>query len=755
MPSITCQVVPKTAPLNDTRRRQYRLKSQASVGGTDIQNTRILLEVPVLRMPNVFLELAEEARNSEMVDDQSTDKKDVKSHRTGQARPVFVTEIMNSTPVLGSRSFRVTNTSTEMTPDMNLDKPMIGSGPVGQLSDTEQPITLGVMMKQGADGPIGPVGRDVLLTGRLEMVARPDSVGPHSRPEQSVSLRLDADQGEHIPTHRVHPGVKMFRAQPVADGPAGPDRTRRPVGTDEMYAVHDDVRPTAGGPVGRFPDPGPLKYSKISLDDSYQPLFTGPLGTNEMNAINDRSRPTASGPLGRQCSLDPMGPRAMLSLGDGNQPPSVGPVGRPWIPEQPGDQVTESDFKRTTQTRSESESDTGATDSVIRTESDAQTDRANISMANGPTDSNVIPSSSDSAVHSLGERLTQTKSVSKSVAGIPDPVIQTGSEVHTDQVNISMVNGPTDSTVISPSSDSDMRSLGERLIQTKSVSESVAGIPDPVIQTECEVQIDRVNIGIANGPTDSSITPPSSDSGIHSLGEQWENMSANSMSTESIQTVKTFYGGAMSQEDKKNPQEIRKVGFFVKTVCGKNDMKWYQQDLELLRKSAKNDYQQTRPMLCRFCGKVIRVDMYRHVARLHLDLVQLWRCPIAWCTTWKGSPQDCLEHVRSGHDAPWVSKTASIEKYAPPWTVRRQLWTDSLRIEHSGISTDMLLFSEVGMPLTQHYRVYKGGLPHAVFRTDYLPRLRSLLPSPGGADTSPEVWCDSDISATPASVVVA
>ena len=49
-----------------------------------------------------------------------------------------------------------------------------------------------------------------------------------------------------------------------------------------------------------------------------------------------------------------------------------------------------------------------------------------------------------------------------------------------------------------------------------------------------------------------------------------------------------------------------------------------------------------------------------------LDLVQLWRCPIAWCTTWKGSPQDCLEHVRSGHDAPWVSKTASIEKYAPP-----------------------------------------------------------------------------------------
>ena len=124
IPSKMCLVGPKTAPLNDTRRRQYRLNIQASVGGgTDIQNARIYLEVPVLRMPNVFLELAEEARNSELVDDQSTDRKDVKSQRTGQARPVLVTEIMNSTPVLGSRSFRFTNTSAEMIPDINLDKP--------------------------------------------------------------------------------------------------------------------------------------------------------------------------------------------------------------------------------------------------------------------------------------------------------------------------------------------------------------------------------------------------------------------------------------------------------------------------------------------------------------------------------------------------------------------------------------------------------------------------------------------------------
>ena len=157
-----------------------------------------------------------------------------------------------------------------------------------------------------------------------------------------------------------------------------------------------------------------------------------------------------------------MGPRAMLSLGDGNQPPSVDPVGRPGIPEQPGDQVTEPDYKRTTQTRSESESDTGASDSMIRTESEAHTDRVNISMANGPMDSSVIPPSSDSVVRSRGERMTQTIRGSERVAGISDTVMQTGSEVQTDHVNISTDNGLTDWRETSLSSDSGVHSWTEQ-----------------------------------------------------------------------------------------------------------------------------------------------------------------------------------------------------------------------------------------------------------------------------------------------------
>ena len=77
-------------------------------------------------------------------------------------------------------------------------------------------------------------------------------------------------------------------------------------------------------------------------------------------------------------------------------------------------------------------------------------------------------------------------------------------------------------------------------------------------------------------------------------------------------------------------------------------MVWLQQDLEGMRAKAKQRFRQTRPSNCVYCGTWIKCDMYRHVAKFHLDLAQLWRCPVSWCTVWKGTPQDCMDHVR-GH----------------------------------------------------------------------------------------------------------
>ena len=129
-------------------------------------------------------------------------------------------------------------------------------------------------------------------------------------------------------------------------------------------------------------------------------------------------------------------------------------------------------------------------------------------------------------------------------------------------------------------------------------------------------------------------------------------------------------------------------------------------------------------------------DMYQHMARCHLDLAQLWRCPVSWCTVWKGTPQDCMEHIRGAHDVPGEIKSASLEKYLPPWTVTRQVWTDSLTPRHSGISTYVLLFSDIGLSLVHHYRVHKRGLPHIAFRRNYLSQLRALLPLPAVLPTA-------------------
>ena len=93
-------------------------------------------------------------------------------------------------------------------------------------------------------------------------------------------------------------------------------------------------------------------------------------------------------------------------------------------------------------------------------------------------------------------------------------------------------------------------------------------------------------------------------------------------------------------------------------------MRCHQQDLERLRNPRKRIM--CKPDRCRV--GFVESDPGRHVSSCGpatSDLVQLWRCPIAWCTTWKGSPQDCLEHVRSGHDAPWVEKTASMRSMPP------------------------------------------------------------------------------------------
>ena len=57
-------------------------------------------------------------------------------------------------------------------------------------------------------------------------------------------------------------------------------------------------------------------------------------------------------------------------------------------------------------------------------------------------------------------------------------------------------------------------------------------------------------------------------------------------------------------------------------------MVWLQNELDDMRAAAKKRYRNSRPGDCSYCGKWIKCDMYRHVSTFHLDLEQLWRCPV-------------------------------------------------------------------------------------------------------------------------------
>ena len=69
----------------------------------------------------------------------------------------------------------------------------------------------------------------------------------------------------------------------------------------------------------------------------------------------------------------------------------------------------------------------------------------------------------------------------------------------------------------------------------------------------------------------------------------------------------------------------------------------------------------------------------------------------------------------------------NLGKWFPPWTVKHQMWSDALNPRISGVATDVLLFSECGHPLVDHYRVFTKGISHVSLRGSYLDNLRTFI----------------------------
>ena len=151
-----------------------------------------------------------------------------------------------------------------------------------------------------------------------------------------------------------------------------------------------------------------------------------------------------------------------------------------------------------------------------------------------------------------------------------------------------------------------------------------------------------------------------------------------------------------------------------------------QSDLDDIHSAAKKLYRHSRPGACTYCGKYIKCDIYCHVLTFHLDLEQLWRVQC------RGAPCG-----RARHRIAWTMSgehTMSLLIFKPPastgsflpglFGVRFGL----MPFDHAmGVSTDVLLFSQIHLSLVHHYMVFHRGLPHFAFRRDYLDRMCVLV----------------------------
>ena len=136
-----------------------------------------------------------------------------------------------------------------------------------------------------------------------------------------------------------------------------------------------------------------------------------------------------------------------------------------------------------------------------------------------------------------------------------------------------------------------------------------------------------------------------------------------------------------------------------------NTLRRRASDVERLRrdapKRADKAFRYSGPGFCGVCDTRIYSALDAHMIADHLELGQLWRCPVTWCVVWKG--------------------------FFPPWTVTRDVWLAALRPDLSGVAVDALLFHEAGRRLVHRYRVYKDPFTHLALRDGVIPRLLSCV----------------------------
>ena len=291
------------------------------------------LDVPALRLPGGFLKLAEEARNSEVVDNRPSGMSIAHSQRSGRTGWTLIVEIEDNSPGSGSEDTRGSRTSTEVIPNWNIAKPVIRLGQVGQLKEAAQPMMAGNTTNLRRDSPPGPVGQNIRGMGYTNVIAKPDPVGPYEDRDISVSQMTDGPAGRVRTRHPVGSHEdRDVSVPPVTDGPVGLVRTRRPVGSYEDRDV--SVHPVTDGPAGLVRTRRPVG-SYEDRDVSVPPVTDGPAGLvrtrRPVGSYEDRDvsvPPVTDGPAGLVRTRRPVGDVMLPALQDEVRPSAGGLLGQ-------------------------------------------------------------------------------------------------------------------------------------------------------------------------------------------------------------------------------------------------------------------------------------------------------------------------------------------------------------------------------------------------------------------------------------------
>ena len=284
----------------------------------------------------------------------------------------------------------------------------------------------------------------------------------------------------------------------MTDGPAGLVRTRRPVGSYEDRDV--SVPPVTDGPAGLVRTRRPVG-SYEDRDVSVPPVTDGPAGLvrtrRPVGSYEDRDvsvPPVTDGPAGLVRTRRPVGQYEDRDI-------SVSPV-------------------------------TDGPAGLVRTRR--------------PVGAVMLPALQDEVRPLAGGLLGQvpdpcvlsspTRSESAMKTEFLPPVIKAEGEALRGRVCPSVIMKKTE--------PSKIKCSPEVLINTaegSSVSPSIN--PDPVIRTGPDDRTNNMKLERIKGQSDLSVVSPSSDSGVHSVDEEWDCMSTYSGESDSIQSVKTVYGG--------------------------------------------------------------------------------------------------------------------------------------------------------------------------------------------------------------------